>query len=161
MAFIVKDRVQESSTTVGTGTFTLLGANTGFSTLSAAIGNGNNTYYSIVGGSQWEVGVGTVGAGTLTRDAVLSSSTGSLISFSAGTKSVFVTYPAGRSVIQDPTQTAYVPQLAATNGILMNNQVISSNFSIPAGYNGSAAGPVTVASGVTFTIPSGSRMAII
>jgi hypothetical protein len=105
MALIVKDRVQETSATTGTGTFTLAGAVSGFQSFSSAIGNGNTTYYTIVNGSEWEIGIGTVGAGTLSRDIVLDSSTGSAISFTSGTKAVFVTYPAGKSVTTDGAQT--------------------------------------------------------
>lgn len=105
MALIVKDRVQETSTTTGTGTFTLAGANSGFQTFSSAVGNGNTTYYAIVGGTEWEVGIGTVGAGTLARTTLLASSTGSAISFSAGIKNVFCTYPASKSVTIDDIQT--------------------------------------------------------
>jgi hypothetical protein len=105
MPLIVKDRVQETSTTTGTGTFTLSGANSGFATFSSAIGNGNTTYYAIVGGTEWEVGIGTVGAGTLARTTLLASSTGSAISFSAGIKNVFCTYPASKSVTIDDIQT--------------------------------------------------------
>ena len=102
MAFVVKDRVKETTTTTGTGTVTLLGAATGFQSFSV-IGNGNTTYYTIAGqtGSEWEVGIGTYTSSgtTLSRDTVLSSSnSGSLVNFSAGTKDVFVTYPASKSV---------------------------------------------------------------
>jgi len=95
MAFVVADRVQETTTTTGTGTITLAGAVTGFQSF-AVIGNGNTTTYTIAdqSGSNWEVGSGT----TLSRDTVLSSSnSGSLVNFSAGTKNVFVTLPASRT----------------------------------------------------------------
>lgn len=101
MPIVVKDRVKETTTTTGTGTITLAGAATGYQSFSA-IGNGNSTYYTIAGQttSEWEVGIGTytsVGT-TLSRDTVLASSNaGSLVTFSAGTKDVFVVYPAGRS----------------------------------------------------------------
>ena len=105
MPLVLKDRVNETSTTTGTGTFTLAGAVTGFQTFSA-IGNGNTTYYTIVlqGGTEWEVGLGTYTSSgtTLSRDVVLSSSnSGSLVNFSAGTKNVFCDYPAGKSVNLD------------------------------------------------------------
>jgi len=101
MAFLLADRVQETTTTTGTGTITLAGAVTGFQSF-AAIGNGNTTFYTIADqtGSNWEVGIGTYTSSgtTLSRDTVLSSSnSGSLVNFSAGTKNVFVTYPAGRA----------------------------------------------------------------
>ena len=114
MALIVKDRVQEITTTVGTGTLTLGGAVLGFQSF-AAIGNGNTTYYAIsdpVAGD-WEVGIGTYTASgtTLSRDTVLSSSSsGSLIPFAAGTKNVFCTYPSERSVYRDTANTYTVQQ---------------------------------------------------
>ena len=104
MALVLKDRVQETSTTTGTGTLTLDGAVTGYQSFSSAIGNGNTTYYGIYlnGGSEWEVGLGTVGAGTLARTTVLASSNaGSLVNFSAGQKSVWCDYPAAKAVYAD------------------------------------------------------------
>jgi hypothetical protein len=104
MALVLADRVKDTTITTGTGTITLSGsAPAGFQSF-AVIGDGNTTYYTIAGGSQWEVGVGTYTASgtTLSRDTVLSSSNGgSLVDFSAGTKDVFVTYPAERSVYED------------------------------------------------------------
>ena len=104
MALVLKDRVLETSTTSGTGTLTLGGAVSNFQSFSSAIGNGNTTYYTIVdeAANQWEVGVGTVGAGTLTRDTVYSSSNGgSLVNFAANTKQVFCDYPASKGVNLD------------------------------------------------------------
>jgi hypothetical protein len=102
MAFVVADRVQETTTTTGTGTVTLAGAVTGFQSF-AVIGNGNTTTYTIAdqSGSNWEVGIGTYTSSgtTLSRDTVLSSSnSGSLVNFGAGTKNVFVTLPSSRTV---------------------------------------------------------------
>lgn len=100
MALILADRVKETTTTTGTGTVTLAGAATGFQTF-AAVGNGNSTYYTIEDGTNWEVGVGTYTSSgtTLSRTTVISSSNaGSLVNFSAGSKNVFVTYPAARAV---------------------------------------------------------------
>jgi len=165
MALVLKDRVKETSTTTGTGTFTLAGAVTGYQTFSAAIGNTNTCYYTIASQTlnEWEVGIGTVGAGTLARTTILSSSNaGSVVTFSAGTKDVFVTYPAGRSVYQDEsTGTAYSPALAASNGLTLNNATVSANYTIPTGYNAVSAGPVTVASGVVVTVPSGSTWVVV
>lgn len=163
MALVVKDRVQETSTTTGTGTFTLLGAVSGFQSFSA-IGNGNTTYYAIVLGSEWEVGLGTYTSSgtTLSRDTVLeSSNSGSLVNFSAGTKNVFVTYPAERSTYQDSTLTAYAPQTANDNGLHLTNGTINTSYTFPTGYNSVEAGDITIASGVTVTVPSTSRWVIV
>lgn len=97
MSLVLADRVRQTSTTTGSGTFTLDGSVTGFQSFSA-VGDGNTTYYTITLDSQWEVGIGTYSAGTLTRDTVISSSTGSKIAFAAGTKDVFVTLPAENTV---------------------------------------------------------------
>ena len=110
MSLIVADRVQETTTTTGTGSVTLLGAVTGYQTF-AVVGNSNTTYYCIAdqGGANWEVGIGqysTTGP-TLARTTVLSSSNaGSLVNFTAGTKTVFVTYPSEVSVYASNTPTA-------------------------------------------------------
>ena len=103
MALVVKDRVQENSTTSGTGTLTLSGAVPGFQSF-AVIGNGNTTYYTIYDNiaQVWEVGIGTYTSSgtTLSRDTVLSNSSGttSPLNLAGNTVSVFVTYPAEKSV---------------------------------------------------------------
>jgi hypothetical protein len=101
MAFVIKDRVQEFTSTTGTGTLTLTGSPDGFETFSSAVGNGNTTYYTISSNTtEFEVGIGTVGAGTLSRDTVISSSNSdALVNFSAGTKNVFVTLPASKTIL--------------------------------------------------------------
>lgn len=108
MAIVLKDRVKVTSGVTGTGTATLGTAATGFQTF-AAIGSGNQTYYTIAlqSGDEWEVGVGTVtdtaGTFTLSRTTVFeSSNAGNLVNFSAGTKDVFVTYPAERAIYEEP-----------------------------------------------------------
>lgn len=104
MALVLADRVYETSTTVGTGTLTLSGALASYQSFSTAIGNGNTCYYTISasGGTDWEVGIGTVGAGTLARTTILSSSNANAaVDLQPGTVNVFVTYPAEKSVNLD------------------------------------------------------------
>ena len=113
MAFVLADRVQETSTTTGTGTITLAGAVSGFQSF-AAIGNGNTTYYTIADttGTYWEVGIGTYTSSgtTLSRDTVLySSNSGNLVNFPAGTKNVFVTLPAEAALTNSPNLDGGVP----------------------------------------------------
>lgn len=103
MALVLADRVRETTTSSGTTAITLGGAYSGFQTFSAAIGNGNTTYYTIanVVTGDWEVGIGTYtsSGNTLSRDTVLASSNaGSLVNFAIGSKDVFVTQPAERAV---------------------------------------------------------------
>ena len=104
MALVVYDRVQETTTTSGTGSVTLLGAVSGFQSF-AVVGNTNTTYYTLTDGAQWEVGIGTYSTSgpTLARTTVLSNSNGntSPITLSGGTSQVFVTYTAEKSVNLD------------------------------------------------------------
>jgi hypothetical protein len=101
MALTLADRVQETTTTAGTGTITLAGAVAGYQAFSS-IGNGNTTYYAITSGTAWEVGIGTytLSGTTLSRDTVLSSSNaGAKISLTS-LSNVFVTYPAERAITE-------------------------------------------------------------
>ena len=152
MAFVLADRVRETTTTTGTGTVTLAGAVLGFQSFSA-IGNGNSTYYTIAGQgtSEWEVGIGTYTSSgtTLSRTTILASSnSGSAVNFSAGTKDVFCDYPAGRAVI-------------GGQGYVENAYTITTSSTVTDGSNALSVGPVTVASGVSVTVPSGSRWLVL
>jgi hypothetical protein len=276
---LLGDRVQESTSTIGTGTLTLSGAVTGYRTFNASFTNGDVVYYTIDDGAgNWEVGYGTVGTGTLTRTVVLeSSNANALVSFASGVKRVFNTatavsilnastggtvngaltvtgttqvptltatadsaftstgaltvskgttgqqpgtpvkgmirynttsdqfegyagaspswLPVGGSVISNDTTTAtnlypifanatsgtattvytgnssllYRPstgelqaqELIAANGLVVNSATVSANYSIPSGSNAISAGPVSVNSGITVTVSSGSVWAIV
>jgi hypothetical protein len=99
MALVLKDRVKETTTTTGTGTVTLAGAEPSYQSFSV-IGDGNTTYYTLLSGSNWEVGIGTYTASgtTLSRDTILESNNGGSAISLSGTSDVFCTYPAERSV---------------------------------------------------------------
>ena len=135
MALVVKDRVQETSTTAGTGTLTLSGASPGYQTFSSSIGNSNTTFYTIYDPTAltWEVGIGTVGAGTLARTTVLSNSLGTtaLISFAANSKFVFCTYPASQSINYDANNVATIGSTLSYS----DTGIIGSFASTVAGYN--------------------------
>jgi hypothetical protein len=92
MALIIADRVQETSTSTGTGDFMLAGAKTGYRAFNSVLAVGDTTYYTIVDlTGAWEVGLGTYSAAnTLTRTMVLASSTGSEVMFGSGAKDVFI-----------------------------------------------------------------------
>ena len=145
MALIVNDRVKETSTTTGTGTLNLAGAETGYESFVSGIGTGNTTYYAIElnSANEFEVGIGTVtdaSPDTLSRDTVSSSSNSdSKVDFSAGTKNVFCTLPATRAMSPSMTATDYLVTHATT---LSQDQTIAS---------GVLAGPVTITGTQTIT----------
>jgi hypothetical protein len=156
MALVIKDRVKETSTTTGTGTFTLAGAATGFQSF-AAIGDGNTTFYTIVlvGGSQWEVGIGTYTSSgtTLSRGTILSSSnSGNAVDFSAGTKDVFVTYPSERAITGGG---------GGIGALVVNATTVTDNYTVASGTNAQSVGPITIDSGKTVTVSSGQRWLVV
>ena len=107
MALVLNDRVKETTTSTGTGTINLAGAETGFETFVAGVGNSNTCYYCIAHQSadEFEVGLGTVTDATpdtLSRTTIISSSNSdSAVNFSAGTKDVFCTLPASKAIVGD------------------------------------------------------------
>lgn len=109
MAFVIKDRVFEYTTTTGTGTLTLGGTKSGYQQF-ATVGDGNTTYYTIVAeNGDWESGIGTYTSSgtTLARTTVLASSnSNNLVNFATGIKEVFSSQPAGRAVAVDTLATS-------------------------------------------------------
>lgn len=105
MALVSADRVQETSTTTGTGTYDLAGAVTGFQTFVAGIATANTCYYCATDGTNWEVGIGTVtdaATDTLARTTILkSSNANNAVSWAAGTRNIFCTIPALAMVASD------------------------------------------------------------
>lgn len=186
MALVVFDRVKETTTTTGNGTVVLAGASTGYQSF-AVVGNANTTYYTIAAqtGSEWEVGIGTYYSGntSLARTTILaSSSSNAAVSFSAGTKDVFISYPAEKAVYSNNSPTSgYVltgngvgvpPTWQAASGgsglpvagnssIGVFNTNITANANITAGTNGFSVGPVNTANGVSVTVASGQRWVIV
>jgi hypothetical protein len=100
VAHIIEDRVMETSTTTGTGNFTLAGAVTGFVDFDSVMANADTCYYLIeavdgngVPTGSWETGFGTFNdTDTLVRTTVIrSSNANAAVNFAAGTKRVSLT----------------------------------------------------------------------
>lgn len=167
MAHITADRVRDTSTSTGTGNFTVSGtAPTGFRTLSAVLSVNDTFYYAIQsqGLNEWEVGLGTYSsANVFARTTVLSSSNaGSAVSFSAGTKDVFLTLAATKTIQRNADGSVY--GASGNNGdsiFHINGITVNANYTIPTNYNAGTFGPVSVASGVTVTVPSGSVWTVV
>jgi len=141
MSLVLADRVRETTQTTGTGTITLAGAVDGFQSFSV-IGNNNTTYYTIASTTQWEVGIGQYYGGTLSRDTILASSTGSVVNLSAGSKDVFVTYPASKSINQDANgAVAFNGQVGTLGQVLQSNATSAPTWVTP------SSGTVTSVSG--------------
>ena len=145
MAFVLNDRVKETTTSTGTGTINLAGAADTFETFVAGIGTTNKCFYCISHqtANEFEVGIGTVtdaSPDTLSRDTIISSSNSdSAVNLSSGTKDVFCTYPASRAPSASMLATTYV---TTHNSTLSDDQTIDS---------GVLAGPVTVTGTQTIT----------
>ena len=137
MSLVLADRVRQTTTSTGTGTITLDGSVDGFQSF-AVIGNNNTTYYTISGGTQWEVGIGTYFSGTLARTTIISSSTGSILNLATGAKDVFVTLPSSVAVTSgtDVTFTKVTtPTVQATNsgGLSLKNSAGTTQLSMGGG----------------------------
>lgn len=216
MAFVIADRVRETSVTTGTGSIALGGAVTGYQTFDAVLNTADTTFYTIAdqGGANWEVGIGTfTSPSTLARTTILSSSNGgSIVTFGAGTKDVFISLPASKTNVNDQPNVVSVnsssdalriTQTGSGNAILVedstnpdstpfivdasgnvlvgtstqvskltvdgdvsgtffiNPTTVSVNYTIPSNYNAMTAGPITVNSGITVTVPSGSTWVVV
>jgi hypothetical protein len=135
MALVLKDRVKETTTTTSTGTYTLAGAATGFQAFSV-IGDGNQTYYAVTDGTDWEVGIGTYTSSgtTLSRDVILeSSNSGNAVNWGAGSKDVFVTYPAEKASTTFPAAPKTANYTAAINeGVLTDTSGGAFTVTLPA-----------------------------
>jgi len=148
MALVTIDRAQELTTTTGTGTLTLTGAVATFQSF-AGVGNGNTTYYTILSGTGWEVGIGTyTSAGTtLSRDTVLSSSAaGAKISVASGA-TVFCDYPASKAVTSSTGYFDSTFQGTFVDGTVIDYDSVNAVGRISVGgadglnfYNGGVAG---------------------
>jgi hypothetical protein len=175
MALVVADRVKETTTTTGTGTYTLAGAVDGFQTFGA-IGDGNTTYYACSDGTDYEVGIGTYTASgtTLARTTIIeSSNSDAAVNWSAGSKQVFCTLPADKAIFADSSGIVAKPirleqqSLTASGGTLTIDLSAANNFKITmtaattfafsnkdAGRGGNIVIVENATGGYSFTLPS-------
>lgn len=137
MAYVLADRVKETTTSTGTGNLTLAGAVAGFRAFSSVMSSGDCFTYAVVNstGTQWEVGLGTLsGSNVLVRGTLFSSSTGSTINFSAGSKDVFITQSGANQfdVFQD-YQVAVQTPADTGNGYMLREYQVPNLSGNPSG----------------------------
>ena len=166
MALVIADRVFETSNTTSTGTFSLLGAQLGYRTFLAGVGGSNTTYYSIAnaGLTEWETGLGTVSSDgtTLARNTVLASSNaGSLVNFSAGTKSVFCDVPASKVLYLDGSGNAPTLLNAILTTPTVNTPTITGGTITGTTLNNATLGVTTPAAANVSTLRINSTLSLL
>lgn len=162
MPLQLANRVKETSLTTGSGILTLTGASPSYQAFSSVLSSGDTTYYTIINNLNWEVGIGTYGSSTISRDTILSSSnSGDKINLS-GQSTVFIAYPSEKSVYKDAADQVVVGSsgIIVESGIPSNTNNVLYNSSGTLYFNGQAvntdvpytAGTGLVLSGFEFNI---------
>tara|TARA_Y100001937_G_scaffold84220_1_gene113962 strand:- start:3364 stop:4545 length:1182 start_codon:yes stop_codon:yes gene_type:complete len=158
MALIQADRVKETSSTTGTGNFTLGGAATGFRTFADGVGVSNTCYYVITDDNSYEVGLGTLNASaTLVRTTVITSSnSNAAVDWGAGAKDVFTTYPGPKAVILDDSNNLNVAGNVSIGGTFLvtgefNLSDVSASGTLDVASNASVGGTLKVDDDITNT----------
>jgi len=140
----------------GTGQTT---ANTAFNALAPSQ-TGNSGRYLTTDGSNTSWGVVTAGI-TITNDTSTNASYYPVFT-TATSGSISAANVSSTELIFNPgTNALTAPNIVASNGLFVNNMTVAGSFSVPAGYSASSVGPVTVGSGATITLPSGSRWVVL
>ena len=108
-------------------------------------------------GTTWS----SVGGAAISNDTSTSSDRYPLFA-SATTGTATTVYTSNAKYLYKPsTGDLQASQVAASNGLVLNNATISTSYTIASGYNAMSTGPVSIASGVTVTVSSGSRYIVL
>ena len=163
MAFVLNDRVLEISTTTGTSDIALGGPPSGYQSFNTGVGSGNTTYYAIFNtvANEWELGLGTLSnSTTLQRTTIYSSSNNnSAVSFTAGTKNVFVTMPASQTPTTTQTNIFTAAQTFRAAAAVRSEAAATQDAVVLAGRAGGTSGfaatltPTTLSANRTLTLP--------
>jgi len=165
MALVIKDRVKETTTTTGTGTYQLAGAVSG-SEGFIQVGDGNTTYYVCTDNTSFEIGIGTftdASPDTLARTAILQAkdvpngTTDQAVDWSSGTRTIFCTYPADKAVFKDASNNVDLTALTVDD-VAIDGKVVtltgstSDTATLTAGTNGTLDIVTTDAGGASANI---------
>ena len=148
MALVLRDRVKETTSTAGTGTYSLAGAVDGFESFGS-VGNGNTTYYGCSDGINFEVGIGTYTASgtTLARTTILqSSNSDSAVNWGTGTRTIFCTLPAEKMSFLDASGNLVANNASALTNLNASN-ITSGTVPIARIDTGTTAGKMIVLDG--------------
>jgi hypothetical protein len=140
----------------GTGQTT---ANSAFNALAPSQTSNTGKYLTTDGtNSSWAT---VVSGATLSNDTTTASTLYPL--FAAATSGVPTTlYTSNAKYLYKPsTGDLTASQHVASNGLMVNNATIATSYTIATGYNASSVGPITLSSGVSVTVPSGSRWVVL
>lgn len=139
MPLKLANRVKETSSTSGSGVITFNGSSSSYQSFSSFLSSGDTTYYTIVNASNWEVGIGTYGSNTLSRDTILSSSNSNEKLDLSGSSSVFIAYPSEKSVYKNANDQVVVGSsgIIIESGIPSNIDNVLYNVSGTLYFNGS------------------------
>jgi hypothetical protein len=156
MSLIVADRVQETTNSTGTGAYTLGGAVAGFQAFSAVTSDTDTVYYAITDNVGFEVGLGTYSSGTITRTTVFSSSnSGAAVDWGTGTKNIFLTYPAGKAVVEDVSNNVTIGNNIILGGTVDGRDVAADGTALDG-----AVADVLVAGGTGYSTSYVSTVAV-
>jgi hypothetical protein len=161
MALTISDRIKETSNTTGTGTYTLAGAVTGFETFTANLSNSDTTYYCCTDNTDFEVGLGTftTSGTTLARTTILASSnSNNAVSWTSGTRTLFCTLPAAKTVFLDASGNTTIGGVVTIGSQLIMPDVTSAKILVADGTSYqevAVSGDVTIANTGAVTIGSG------
>jgi hypothetical protein len=156
MPIVLADRVKEITSSNGSGNITFSGPLAGFQSFSSVLASGDQTYYTIVNKNNWEVGVGTYQSSTFSRDVILSSSNNGQRLNLAGNSTVFIAYPAEKSVYKDEVQ-----RIVVESGIIFPDSSVQTTAFTAETAQDIVSSLLTAGTGIQLTYnDSGNSLAI-
>lgn len=155
------DRVLETSTTTGTGSYTLLGAVTGYRAVSAVASNNDTVYYYAedvgMNGTplgSWETGLGTYKTGNILERSIIyaSSNSNAAVNWSTGTRRIGLS--ANNALFADIQTKSNLASTSAINSAISetnaNNSAVAAALS--AASAASSTGAALWVSGTSYSV---------
>jgi hypothetical protein len=105
--------------------------------------------------------IGTIYTKQTTPLAISAATITGTLAVAAGGTGVTTSSGASSVVIRDSGASVSGSQLIASNGLVVNSNTVSASYSIPSGSSAMSVGPITVASGQSVTVPSGSKWVVL